>query len=355
MPIQRGEPTGLVRLKRFCAKCHSLIVPSRPGSLDSCWMSTKLLSVKSELVDCNTDHFLRTDCRTLASRGTNAAAQTSIRARTAGLPFERRPPVTSLRGVGRPGPQALLEQIDDLPAVSRERDRIQLISKSGYVDFVAAAFGRGPSEILNFLSDLSLDEEFFSEFLPQVARLGALSSAGDLRFHSLTCYVAARCEPNGPIFETGVASGKSSTYFLLGLLHASTAGSVTGRLVSIDLPADGSLAADGSNTDLGDCSVGWLVPAWLRDKWDLMIGSSEELLPDALQRFGAPRLFLHDSLHTHDNKAMELRLVLSANPSALILCDNLEMGSGTAFSEVSAEFGLQTYTFGNFGVARRPH
>lgn len=262
--------------------------------------------------------------------------------------------VTRPRGTGRPGPEELLKQIDMLSPETRERDRISVISQSRYVNFIAAAFARNPTEVHDFLSDLYSDEDFFGEFLPLVAQLDALASAGDLRFHSLTCYLAARCEPQGVILETGVASGKSSTYFLLGLLHSSLVESVAGRLVSIDLPADGSEASDGSNTGLEGNTVGWLVPGRLRDKWDLVIGSSEQAMPDAIHRFGAPRVFLHDSLHTRENTSMELRLVLSENPAVIILCDNLEMGSGVAFREVAAEFGLQTYTYGNFGIARRP-
>lgn len=254
---------------------------------------------------------------------------------------------------GRPGPRSLLSQIDALNPAKRERDRLRILASDVYVNFVSDAFGCSENSVRRYLLELHDDVEFFNEFLPTIEKLSKLKSAGDLRFHSVTCYLAARCiDGKQAIFETGVASGKSTAYFLLGIRHSDPTGASTRKLVSFDLPPDGSTSRDGSDTGLEGRAVGWLVPERLRDNWSLLLGPAAELLPDAFTSFGSPALFLHDSLHTRDNTFLELSLALAANPQVVLLCDNLEMGSGAAFREISKIHNLQTSIFGNFGVAR---
>ena len=255
--------------------------------------------------------------------------------------------------LGEPAPREILERIDTLDPATREREKLRILADSGYVAFAAKAFGVLESQIRGWLSELHADERFFNVFTPLLSQADSLASVGDLRFHSVTCYLAARSSATGYILETGVASGKSTTYFLLGIKHNAADETASQHLVSIDLPATGEVAADGSDTELEAREIGWLIPPSLRDRWTLMVGPSSERLPQALSRFGAPTIFLHDSLHTRANTLFELQEVLRLDFQTLIMCDNLELGSGDAFREVVASKGLHSITFGNFGVIRR--
>ena len=250
-----------------------------------------------------------------------------------------------------PGPPDLLARIDALEPTTRERNRLTVLAESEYVDFAAAAFGCQKRQIRECLRELSEDDELFYELVPRIAQLDLMKSSGDLRLHSVTCYLAARCNGSeANIFETGVASGKSSSYLLAALHHTPI---VNRLLISVDLPADGSRALDGSDTGLEGNEIGWLIPNWLRERWRLLLGPSTEMLPAAFEAFGPPGVFLHDSLHTYENTLLELCLALSANPDVILLCDNLEMGSGAAFSEITEAQDLHSFVFGNFGIARR--
>jgi len=100
------------------------------------------------------------------------------------------------------------------------------------------------------------------------------------------------------VVETGVCEGWSSRAIL-----AAMEDSGTGHLVSIDLPEVGRGQTnedgkwDGSRVP-DSASTGREVPAYLRHRWELELGSSEELLERALDRVGPVDLFFHDSAHT---------------------------------------------------------
>ena len=97
--------------------------------------------------------------------------------------------------------------------------------------------------------------------------------------------------------ETGVHVGKSSTA-ILSALHRNE----KGTLISIDLPKNG-LWKDGDGFE--DVSwvrageTGKLVPAYLRNRWDLRLGDSKMILPKLLSRLGTIDLFFHDSEHSY--------------------------------------------------------
>jgi len=134
--------------------------------------------------------------------------------------------------------------------------------------------------------------------------------------------------------ETGVAYGKSSTMALLAMQH-----NKKGKLISIDLPnPQGKILADGSQTSTGQREVGWLVPGFLKTRWDLRLGDARQLLPVVLTESSqAPDIFFHDSLHTYEHTKFEFQAVLKYMTSGLIICDNIELGSGKAFCEILEE------------------
>ena len=51
--------------------------------------------------------------------------------------------------------------------------------------------------------------------------------------------------------------------------------------------------------------IGVVIPNNLRDRWELKIGTSEEILKKILTNFSSIDIFLHDSLHTYKNMYYE--------------------------------------------------
>ena len=109
-------------------------------------------------------------------------------------------------------------------------------------------------------------------------------------------YVFVRALRPKVFVETGVAAGFSSS-FLLAAMRANR----SGRLHSIDI---GDVPGKTKETHYG---VGWLVPPYLREGWDLRIGRSQELLVPLMNDVGPADVFLHDSLHSYDQMLFEFR------------------------------------------------
>jgi len=51
--------------------------------------------------------------------------------------------------------------------------------------------------------------------------------------------------------------------------------------------------------------MGAAIPKDLRDRWELKIGTSKELLVKNLKNLSSIDIFLHDSLHTYKNMSYE--------------------------------------------------
>ena len=140
---------------------------------------------------------------------------------------------------------------------------------------------------------------------------------GDFQLGRL-CYALARITRPAVVVETGVCYGVTSS-FLLAALHANG----SGTLHSIDLPPLGTN---------GERFVGRLIPDYMKDRWRLYRGLSQNLLPSILEKLGGVGLFLHDSLHTYRNMHRELEIVTPyLTGPAVVIADDIE-GNG-AFQE----------------------
>jgi len=95
------------------------------------------------------------------------------------------------------------------------------------------------------------------------------------------------------ILETGVANGTSTSAFLEALSRSGK-----GTLYSID-PCWLEFLPKGKST-------GWLVPNRLRQRWNLIVGTSSEKIQHTLSELDLVDMFLHDSLHTYENMMFEL-------------------------------------------------
>lgn len=155
------------------------------------------------------------------------------------------------------------------------------------------------------------------------------SRTGRLDFASAEMlYALVRNLKPGKVMETGVANGISSFYIL-----AAMEKNGRGRLISIDCVPEG--APDFLPPGKGP---GWLIPAGLRGRWELVAGSSAEHLPRLLEREAPVDIFLHDSEHSYANMMFEYS---SAWPrlrgGGLLLTD--DAGLTFAFRDFAARTG----------------
>jgi predicted O-methyltransferase YrrM len=127
--------------------------------------------------------------------------------------------------------------------------------------------------------------------------------------------------------ETGVALGYTSAVALTAMRDNGT-----GSLYSIDLPA---IQYD------PDQEVGRVVPHDVRDRWQLELGTSKQLLAPMLQRLGSIDIFLHDANHAYSSQLWEYRTAWPALRSGGVLVSD-DVGN-TAFTEFAAEVGQTPY------------
>lgn len=238
--------------------------------------------------------------------------------------------------------------IDKTNPKEREWEKVKiLVNDRNYIEFLTKVTGSGEKEIIGYLNDFYKDSDFKKEFLQKLNLLEKTKNDwGDVRFHSLSLYAAVRAAKPEIIIETGVASGKSSALILLGLEHNNK-----GKLISIDLPNEkGKILKDGARTSTADYKTGWLVPDYLRKRWDLKIGDSIDLLPALANSLKKIDIFFHDSLHTYTHVKKELSIIKpKIKKGGMIICDNINLGAGEALNEFLEKNNLVGYAYRDFG------
>jgi len=157
----------------------------------------------------------------------------------------------------------------------------------------------------------------------------------------LVQYATVRaCEPE-IIVETGVANGISSSYLMLAVQKNGR-----GRLHSIDIGGQDHLPAGKK--------VGWAVPDYLRQSWDLRIGDSRILLPRLLLELGTIDVFIHDSLHVYEHMLWEYRTAYPhLRTGGLLFSDDALWNK--AFPEFAAEVSArQNAIVRGVGILKKP-
>ena len=160
--------------------------------------------------------------------------------------------------------------------------------------FLAVLSGTTASEIRRFLGEPFQDERFYGHLRSVGNEFGGIASIGaDLYAKRVVMqYAVIRAAKPDCVLETGVANGVSSAYLLLAMER-----NQKGALYSIDVN-DGSFLPNGKK-------VGWIVPAWLRERWTLRLGDARALLPPTLAELKSLDVFIHDSLHTYEHMKFE--------------------------------------------------
>jgi len=123
------------------------------------------------------------------------------------------------------------------------------------------------------------------------------------------------------IIETGVLHGLSSAFYLQALENNSM-----GKLVSIDLPSIEKPAGQDMSKDIlpDGYEPGWVVPNHLQKRWNLVLGKTENILPQILSKENKLGIFIHDSDHTWDNMMFELSFAWQyLLRGGLLICDNI--------------------------------
>jgi predicted O-methyltransferase YrrM len=182
--------------------------------------------------------------------------------------------------------------------------------------FVATALDRPLDEIAAFIAEPRSDARLLG---PLRDALAVRSDRNDepLFGRRLGWYAAVRALKPELVVETGVHDGLGSALLLRALeLNG------TGRLIGFDVAPDS----------------GWLIPADLRERYELVLGDVRKTLPATLEGLVVD-MFIHDSLHTYEHEAFELRLALEHAADGIVLVsDNAHATS--ALRDVCDERGL---------------
>jgi predicted O-methyltransferase YrrM len=163
------------------------------------------------------------------------------------------------------------------------------------------------------------------------------------------------CRPS-TVVETGVCNGVSTTVILAALNRNGA-----GTLHSIDLPEFTETAYPpgafwsgkrGAAVPRGK-APGWLVPAGLRSRWELIIGRSQDVLASLLQRLGSIDCFFHDSEHSYECMMFEYEVAWRHLRSGGVLVSD-DVGWNEAFQDFARRQGRPVFrlTTGMAGIIR---
>jgi predicted O-methyltransferase YrrM len=197
--------------------------------------------------------------------------------------------------------------------------------------YLSSVTGVTPRKIRSFLGEPILTEPFAAclRAAESVFKTAEIQSADLYAKKILMQYAAVRAFAPEVVVETGVASGVSSSYLLLALEKNGR-----GVLHSIEL-GDQHYLPPGK-------LPGWIVPDWLRSRWDLRIGDSRDLLPRLFDEIGSTDVFIHDSLHTYDQMLWEYRAAYPfLRPGGLLFSDDAAWNP--AFPEFCKEAGVRRW------------
>ncbi|MDV2503975.1 MAG: class I SAM-dependent methyltransferase [bacterium] len=159
------------------------------------------------------------------------------------------------------------------------------------LNFPVDLLGTTKLRVRELLDELEREKPFVESVYTNLEAHPPSSERWPMTLEAELLYVLIRLIEPEVVVETGVGAGKSSAFILNAMQKNGY-----GLLYSIDLPNEKD-------------SSGWVIPENLRDRWDLRLGSSRELLGSLLQEKGPIDIFLHDSDHSYGNMMFEFRTV----------------------------------------------
>ncbi|MEL6252859.1 MAG: class I SAM-dependent methyltransferase [Bacteroidota bacterium] len=156
------------------------------------------------------------------------------------------------------------------------------------------------------IAELEQKLQDFSSKLNGELRGIALGTGAMNIYQGIKLYTIIRHLKPEKVVETGVCNGASTSYILKALQKNGK-----GTLYSIDFPDvldkenEEIWEGKGSSIIPEDGATGWLVPKELRDRWELRLGKSQDLLPPLLEELGSIDFFVHDSEHSYECMTFE--------------------------------------------------
>lgn len=150
---------------------------------------------------------------------------------------------------------------------------------------------------------------------------------------SFLFYYTRKTRPE-KVVETGCWYGNSSIAILSALYLNNF-----GKLYTIDLPAyketggyydENPYIKENERTEylpVGK-SPGFIIPGFLKGRWELIYGKTGEKLPVLLEKLNSIDYFLHDSLHSVENMNFEFNLAYTyLRKEGMIFSDNIDWNS----------------------------
>lgn len=230
----------------------------------------------------------------------------------------------------------------------------------------AKILGFGRDEIERYTAELEATKirerlnlakkEFAAAIEDRFAPPDLVQSGGIGYRQAVILYCIVRKIMPDTVVETGVCNGLSSASILSAMQM-----NQSGRLYSIDLPqmldecekrGSGAPVLDGGVIASGR-EPGWLVPEYLRDRWDLRLGKTQHLLPALLEELGTIDMFLHDSEHSYECMTFEYNQAYPRlRPGGVLVSDDVKWNK--AFSDfVRTHSGVSTLITNKLGLFRK--
>jgi len=201
-------------------------------------------------------------------------------------------------------------------------------------NFIENLIEADSAEIQGYLGEITLNKEFHNRLEENQNNYGGRQFSGwgwDIGT-TLGTVLYTLCRKLRPdiVVETGVASGVSSSYVLCALED-----NKHGALYSIDLA-------------WREGKSGWIIPGYLRHRWQLILGRSSDKLPHLLDKLGTIDIFLHDSEHTYRNMLFEYQIAWAhLRTGGLLLSHNID--ANDAFSDFCESVKLSGHALGSLG------
>lgn len=178
------------------------------------------------------------------------------------------------------------------------------------------------------VKDLEAKRRKFEKSIRRTTYRGHPYSFGAIRYEeALLLYGFIRKFRPEILVETGVCNGVSTAFILLALHNNSS-----GQLYSIDLPEIDSVdyqedtfwKGKGGSIIPKNQESGWIIPNYLRKRWKLILGKSQEKLSPLLEELGPIDFFMHDSEHSYECMMFEFTQAFRAlKISGILVSDDI--------------------------------
>jgi hypothetical protein len=187
------------------------------------------------------------------------------------------------------------------------------------IPWIAMVAGCPVGEATRVVNGIISEKNTISELCENIKRTGRSYYAqfpGPIELYALVRLARPR-----RLAESGVASGVSSAFLLMGI-----GANKIGALHSIDFPVsrEGPRGNESWAVPAGMTS-GWAIPKNLREGWDLRQGRSEELLKPLLSEIGTLDFYCHDSPVDKAHFRFEMNAIGKyLRPGSVVVADNTD-------------------------------